>query len=251
MKALVVTLALLAFPAVRLAHGVSVIFVNDAASPIVLNPPNTGISLVAGLYGGTGSNSLTLETTAIVSEGNIPPTTVTLSGALAYFQVKVWDAAYATYEAALLAGSFVGVGEVFEMNFNGLGPFRTAPPSVYSSWHDGPIVASERVQTPVISNLQWTGSAFQFDLYGTVGASYYVEYTESFPATGWNSLTNLALPTSVFTIIDTNATGAHQRFYRAYGVQSQNVRARLWLTERGRPAGSRAARHFFEHLEPW
>lgn len=223
MKRLLIALALLASPATSLVHAQArVIFVNDAASPVVLRPETANVNLLAALYAGTTSNYLTMQSPAVlVSGGNIPPTDVTLAGAVHYFQARVWDSAYASYEAALIAGSFVGEGEVFTMNVVPFPTVRTAPPSIYSTWHDGPIVASQPVQPPVMSNLQWTNGVFQFDLYGTLGATYYVEYSESLPASSWNSLTNLVMPTTVCTIVDTSASGSEQRFYRAFGVQSQ------------------------------
>jgi hypothetical protein len=225
MKRLLITLALLSPPAASLLHAQSkVTFVNDEASPVVLSPDTAGVNLFAALYAGTNSNYLARENPPVlVSGGSIPPTTITLVGTSPhYFQVKVWDSVYPSYEDALAAGAFVGVGAVFTMNIGGFLPVRTAPPSINSTWHEGPIVASMPVQAPVISNVQWINGVLQFDLYGTVGARYYVEYAESFPAASWNSLTNLVLSAPLpRTIFDTSALASDQRFYRAFGVQSQ------------------------------
>ena len=72
-------------------------------------PLPSGIFLKAGLYAGTSSTSLALVTNVVINPsggsgqpaGYIPPTHVILpfpGGSLAYMQVKVWDAAYASYE---------------------------------------------------------------------------------------------------------------------------------------------------------
>jgi|SRR6516225_4446458 hypothetical protein len=223
MKRLLLALALLVSPAISLVHAQSkVTFVNDTASPIVLSPNTAGVNLFAALYGGTNSDSLAPQNPPVlVSGSNIPPTSVTLvPSRLTYFQVKVWDSAVPSYEQALAAGAFVGVGAVFTMNVGGFLPVRTAPPSINSTWHEGPIVVSMPVQPPGLSNLQWTNGAFQFDLYGSVGATYYVEYSESLPAATWTPLTNLVLITPLpGTIVDTSASASDQRFYRAFGVQ--------------------------------
>jgi hypothetical protein len=88
--------------------------------------PNNGTTLpshiymVVGLYGGTSSGSLTLQGTAALNpiggngspDGFFPIThlvTTLAAGVAQYFQVKIWDSAYATYEAQALAGR-VGTG---------------------------------------------------------------------------------------------------------------------------------------------
>jgi hypothetical protein len=100
--------------------------------------PNNGntlpsrIVLVVGLYGGTSSASLSLQGTAALNppggngtpDGFIPLThliTTLPGGVLGYFQVKVWDSAYATYEAQAAAGhvnnstDYCAVNNIFTM----------------------------------------------------------------------------------------------------------------------------------------
>lgn len=229
MKNFLLALALAGAPAAAFAQA-RIIFVNDAASPVELNPPASGVTLVAGLYGGTNSNSLLLQTVVIVtSEGNIPATSTALGGIppiasgtpinanTPWFQVKVWDSEYPSYEAALATGqAYVGTGALFQMNPSaGLTLVRTAPPSINSTWHEGPIVASIPVPPPVLENLQLTNGLAQFDLQGTPGLTYRVEYALSLPATSWLVLTNITLPQSPFTILDPTAPTSDQRFYRA------------------------------------
>src|SRR5215471_16582430 len=93
------------------------------ARQIVPNNGNTlpsHIVLVVGLYGGTSSASLSLQGTSVLNPlgGNGTPDgffpinhiiTTLPGGVRAYFQVKVWDSAYATFEAQAAAGK-VGTG---------------------------------------------------------------------------------------------------------------------------------------------
>jgi len=83
------------------------------AGQIIPNNGNTlpsHIVMVVGLYGGTSSSSLSLQGTAVLNplggngtpDGYFPIThivTTLPAGALGYFQVKIWDSTYATYEA--------------------------------------------------------------------------------------------------------------------------------------------------------
>lgn len=83
--------------------------------------PNNGttlpshIVLAVGLYGGTSSGALSLQGTAVLNPlgGNGTPDgfflvthiiTTLPPGVPGYFQVKIWDSAYATYEAQGAAG---------------------------------------------------------------------------------------------------------------------------------------------------
>jgi hypothetical protein len=73
----------------------------------------SGTTLVAGLYAGATAGSLTLQTsvaiTGTLGAGRIQNTSYVLptlpGGVLAYFQVKVWESAYASYEAAIAASA--------------------------------------------------------------------------------------------------------------------------------------------------
>lgn len=131
-------------------------------------PLPSGLTLVAGLYAGTTSSTLyyygsaALNSTAIPA-GNIPAYHVVLnaiaaSGAPAipgiasgtaigattpWFQIQVWDSAYATYAAALAAGSYVGLGPEFQLNPGpSLAYTFTSPPGPNTTWSETPIVVS-------------------------------------------------------------------------------------------------------------
>ncbi|HYL95727.1 MAG TPA: PEP-CTERM sorting domain-containing protein [Terriglobales bacterium] len=129
---------------------------------------------MAGLYGGTSSSllyqytpnspPLALLNNASSAAGAIGPFQVlcnanAASGAVAipgiasgtpigaatpWFQVKVWDSAYASYAAALAAGSaYVGQGPLFQLNPGpGLTYTFTAPAGPNSSWTDTPIIVA-------------------------------------------------------------------------------------------------------------
>ena len=99
----------------------------------------SGITLVAGLYGGTSSANLFLYSTVALTDPNlpggvIPPTHIKLNAqpngapdipGIAYgtpigpttpwFQVKIWDSAFATYELAVGA-SYAGELPPFQFN---------------------------------------------------------------------------------------------------------------------------------------
>ena len=87
----------------------------------------SGMILIAGLYGGTSSDSLSLLTTAQFgtlegSPGLINPLVHIIlpfpGGTLAWFEVKIWDSAYINYEAALAAtggNDYFGTSPVFTM----------------------------------------------------------------------------------------------------------------------------------------
>lgn len=102
--------------------------------------PNNGNTLpshtvlVVGLYGGTSSGSLSLQGTSVINPlgGNGTPdgfflvthiVTTLPPGVLGYFQVKVWDSAYASYEAQAAAGK-VGTG----LDYSGLNNIFTMTP---------------------------------------------------------------------------------------------------------------------------
>ena len=123
-----------------------------------LTPLLSGRVLVAGLYGGATSTSLALQSPTVTlnagnSAGVIPSKNITLSGiagianntpitaATPWFQVKVWESTYASYELAPAATSYRGVGSVFQMNpGNSIAFVNTAPASGNSTWVGAPIV---------------------------------------------------------------------------------------------------------------
>ena len=172
-----------------LAQG-KVILINDSASLVMFwngqplgnqVPLPSGVMFQAGLYGGTSSSSLFLYSTAPVNDqsgiappGSIQATHIVLSaqpnGAPAiagiasgtaigagtpWFQVKVWDASYATYEAAVTAGSgYTGEGAEFQLD---PGPSIiytfTAPPGPNSTWVEAPIYVGPEPSTLALIGL--------------------------------------------------------------------------------------------------
>jgi hypothetical protein len=128
-------------------------------------PLPSGVTLTAGLWGGTNSSSLffysatALTSTAPGSAGVIGPMHIVLNaqpdGAPAipgilnatpigpstpWFDVRVWDASYANYEAAFAAGAYAAAGFPFQMNPGpSIAYVNTAGPSANSTWTEGPI----------------------------------------------------------------------------------------------------------------
>ncbi len=90
-------------------------------------PLPSGVILVLGLYAGTSPNALTLVTAIVpinpaagtgMPAGMITPTHAILpfeGGTLAYMQVRVWDAPYPSFEAAIGGGGYLGESAVFTM----------------------------------------------------------------------------------------------------------------------------------------
>lgn len=70
--------------------------------------------------------------------------------------------------------------------------------------HDGPAGLLEGGIAPA-----------QLILYGAIGGSYRIEYTDSIGNSSWHTLTNFSLPTSPYTVSDGSANPAGARFYRA------------------------------------
>ena len=52
---------------------------------------------------------------------------------------------------------------------------------------------------------------------GTVSALYRVQHSSALPTTNWTTLTNIYLPSSPFTLIDSGVTNGARRFYRIVG----------------------------------
>lgn len=94
-------------------------------------PLPSGAILEAGLYAGTSSTALSLTSTTLLNPaggtgnapGVIPIVHIALpfaGGTLAYYQVRVWDSTYASYEAcaaAIAAGGafYTGENNIFTM----------------------------------------------------------------------------------------------------------------------------------------
>lgn len=146
MKKSIITFVAVAFATAAFAQG-KVAFQNDISRLIewtpdtaLLLPPEqpfagqpidqssghipSGFILIAGLYAGTSSDSLSLVTTG--QFGHTQPGLLDLpvhvilpfpGGILAWFQVKIWDSVYASYEAEVAAGvrDYVGSSVEFTM----------------------------------------------------------------------------------------------------------------------------------------
>jgi len=93
----------------------------------ISGPLHDGTVLEVGLYGGTSSVSMTLQTTVLLNplgggrgacNGEPPSTHVICTfpgGSPAYFQVAVWDSFYATPQDAEMAYGYVGWNHIFQM----------------------------------------------------------------------------------------------------------------------------------------
>lgn len=145
MKKILVVIAMAAVSLSAFAQG-KVAFVNDATRLFVFDaaikmkaadvalagtsidtfnaPLPSGVTLVAGLYGGTSAGGLTLQKSlvlntaaSLISPGRMASQSTTLSGVpggvAQYFKVAVWDNAYASPEAAAAALSYSGQSAVF------------------------------------------------------------------------------------------------------------------------------------------
>lgn len=141
MKKTILTLALVAATAAAFAQG-KVQMANNGATAITFDanpltqdaalanqgvpttgPLPSGITLVCGLYAGTSSTSLSLYTTVVINPaagtgqapGVISPTRATLpwGAVLTFMEVKVWNNAFADYDAA--SGSYRGSTAMFTM----------------------------------------------------------------------------------------------------------------------------------------
>jgi hypothetical protein len=132
-------------------------------------PLPSGVTLTAGLWGGTSLGALflysttALTSTAAGSAGVIGPMHIQLTSPLIngipsgtpigastpWFDVRVWDAAYATYDAAIAAGAYTGAGAPFQMNpGNSIAYPNTAGPSANSTWTEGPIYVGVLIPEP-------------------------------------------------------------------------------------------------------
>jgi hypothetical protein len=89
-------------------------------------PLPSGVMIEVGLYAGTTSASLSLVSDEVMNPvggtgqapGVIPFLHIVLpfaGGTLAFYQVKIWDSSYGTYDAAFAAGSYANYNNMFTM----------------------------------------------------------------------------------------------------------------------------------------
>jgi len=181
MKKLLFTLLTFATCTAAFAQG-KVSFRNDSLSLVTyLGQPvgsagswPGGVTLAAGLYGGATSSALFLFSTTTVniggaaagtfgplnlmlgSPGNgIPgiPSGTPITASTPWFQARVWDNAYASYDIAVAAGALAGEGPLFQMNPGTITFVPTAPPSINSTWTDVPIELAPEPSTFALAGL--------------------------------------------------------------------------------------------------
>jgi hypothetical protein len=140
-------------------------------------PLPSGVTLTAGLWGGASAGALffysatALTSAAAGSAGVIGPMHILLSSPLIngipsgtpitsstpWFDVRVWDASYATYDLALQAGAYTGAGAPFQMNPSSTIAYpNTAGPGPNSTWTEAPIFVS---QVPEPASFAFAGLA--------------------------------------------------------------------------------------------
>jgi len=132
-------------------------------------PLPSGVTLTAGIWGGATAGALSfysataLTSAAAGSAGVIGPMHVQLNSpaipglpngaaigsSTPWFDVRVWDASYASYDLALAAGAYTGAGAPFQMNPGAsIAYVNTAGPSANSTWTEGPIFVSQTIPEP-------------------------------------------------------------------------------------------------------
>lgn len=129
--------------------------------PVPNGPLPSGITLIAGMYAGTSSTSLSLYSTASFASGSGPgmfgSVAVNLispfisGGTTAYIQVAVWDQAYATPGMAQAWGSYAGSS------------------SIFTTVASGTVLYNSIVNHNSPANSTWADGAFNMDQYA-VGA---------------------------------------------------------------------------------
>jgi len=197
-------------------------------------PLPSGISLVVGLYGGTSSNSLSLQGTAPLNppggtglpDGWFPATRIVLSfpgGSLSSFQIKVWDARYSNYEAQLAAGvaDYLGINNIFQM----IPGTSIAYPSLYhgsaTTWSEVGndatlyLLATRGSVRPMLIPQELSNGQFRMQLVSaTVGETYSLEVRSLTTSNNWIRLFSTNAPAVSFPMTDPYATDV-MRYYRA------------------------------------
>ena len=206
-----------------------------AGQPVPTSGPlPSGISLVVGLYGGTSSNNLTLQSTTPLNptggtglpDGWFPSTRVILSfpgGTYCSFQIKVWDARYPSYEAQVAAGvsDYLGTNNIFQM-YPGT---SVAYPSLYhgsaTTWslvgNDATLYlhATHISGGPILVPQGFAAGQFRMQLVSaTIGQTYSLEVRSGATSNNWITLFSTNAPAVSFPLADPYATDA-MRYYRA------------------------------------
>jgi len=130
-----------------------------------LVPLPSGLTLWAGLYGGNSQGSLFLYSVTALNSGSLGPGSIpathvqlaanangaplinpitagtAIGASTPWFQIRVWDSRYATYEAAFgQAGAYTGESPEFQMNPGSIAYINVGPAGANSTWVESPIV---------------------------------------------------------------------------------------------------------------
>ena len=94
-------------------------------------------------------------------------------------------------------------------------PGTADEPNIEVDFDDVQLTASPS-PTPPLLGIEISNSFPMIRMTGTTGAAYRLEFSSVLPATNWVILTNIALPASPFTVLDTDSLTNHDaRYYRA------------------------------------
>jgi len=202
-----------------------------SGQPIPISGPlPSGVVFDVGLYGGTNPASMTLQKAVLLNptgggggpgNGQPPSTHVICSfpgGSLAYFQVFLWDSAYATPQAAIAAGSYEGQNNIFQMIPGSSIQYPLITSGGSSTWatvgDESPIDVEGLSPVP-IQSVWVNGDTIEFSWNAIVGQLYQVQYKTDLAQTGWSILvSDVRATTTVMTASDSILSGGPHRFYR-------------------------------------
>lgn len=211
-------------------------------------PGSSPVVLIAGLFAGSSSNNMTLQTTVVINPvggtGQPPPTRVILNGlpagTLVYMQVQIWDSAYAIPQAVPCGGYF-GASTVFTMT-----PGSFPYPSIISGggstcppvpWFVCPkSCPPDSVRLSLVTNPPGlpAGEYIGLTLNGGGGPLVIQHTTNLGPNNAWTTLTNFTQWNQQWVDPDTNALSAVGGFYRivpcscpCYGLSATVIPAEI------------------------
>ncbi|SPE54321.1 exported hypothetical protein [Verrucomicrobia bacterium] len=198
-------------------------------------PLPDGVVLTVGLYGGTTSTGMTLQTNVLIdpmggtgapSAGSIPFTHVTCSfpgGSLDYFQVFIWDSAYANPQASREAGSYYGANNIFQM----IPGTSIASPNVTgggsSTWaaagNETPLYVQKSSPIPppprpVLQSATLNNGTILLTWSSEPGFIYWVEYKTDLTQPTWSTLFSAEATNYTMSASDSIHNGDPHRFYR-------------------------------------